>query len=68
VHTEEAQLCQLRDNFRGKSPALVVVRDYGKEPVVDEATNRGSNQSLLLAQQVIDAIKINERGQSDLIV
>jgi hypothetical protein len=68
MHPEDTQPGELGYQLRGKGAAFVVVGNEGEETVVDETTHGCPDQSLLLAQQLIDAIKINEGGQSDLIV
>jgi len=68
VHPKHAEPGKLWNDFGGERATLVVLRDQRKKPVVDEATDGPADESLLLAQQVIDAIKIHEGRQSDLIV
>jgi hypothetical protein len=59
VHTEHAQARELRDHFHGKAGSLVMVGHDGEETVVDEAAHGRPNESLLLRQEIVEAIEID---------
>src|SRR5207248_11134272 len=68
VHPEDAELGELRDDLHREGSRSVVLGDDGKESLVDEATHRGANESLLLGQQVIGAIEIHQLRQREPIL
>src|SRR5207253_9540596 len=47
-------------------PALVVLCHYGDEPLVDESTHCGSDQALLVIQELVSVIEIDRAWQSAL--
>src|SRR6266849_264301 len=68
VHAEDAEAGELRNDLQRESRPLVVVGDDGKESLIDEATHRRADESLLLGQQVVGAVEIDELRQSEPIL
>src|ERR1700694_4687180 len=68
VHAEDAETGELGHDLNGERRPLVVVGNDGKESLVDEATHRGADESLLFAQQVIGAVEIHQLRQSEPIL
>src|SRR5258708_5888857 len=68
VHAEDAETGELRHDLQREGCPLVVVGDDGKESLVDEASHRRADQSLLLGQQVVGAIEIHQLRQGEPIL
>src|SRR5207248_3843088 len=68
VHAESAGLGQRWDDRHGKGCPFIVLGNDRKEPLVDEATHRRADESLLLGQQVVGAIEIHQLRQGEPIL
>src|SRR6202165_1154048 len=68
VHAEDAETGELGHDLNGERRPLVVVGNDGKESLVDEATHRGADESLLFAQQVVGAVEIHQLRQGEPIL
>src|SRR5438876_8832711 len=68
MHAEDAQFGQLGHDLHREGRPFVVLGDDGKESLVDEATHRRADESLLLGQQVIGAIEIHQLRQGEPIL
>src|SRR4029077_4249452 len=68
VHAEHAETGEIRHDLHGKRRPLVMIGDDRKETVVDEAAHGRPDESLLLRQEIIDAIEIDRLRQRELIL
>src|SRR5207302_10756122 len=68
VHPENAEFGQLGHDLHREVRPFVVFGDDGEESLVDEATHRRADESLLLGQQVIGAIEIHQLRQREPIL